>query len=149
MVTKRGVGFSHTSTRPPAPTKVLVVDTTKSAMESPEDSGEFKENDGLIIYGGGSSNRRKFEKGKKYQLYEVVAVGESLDGRREYLGQMRLPKNMNNGDRLQVDERVYVVVKTTVNFKLTSAGFKRKHFLLVEPAHSYILSLSPPESRTW
>jgi len=118
LVTQRGLAFSHMNTMHPALTKVFVVDTKKSAMESPEDSGEFKENDGLIIYGG-NNNRRKSEKGKKYQLYEVVAVGESSDGRREYLGQMRLPKNMNNGDRLQVDERVYVVVKTTVNFKLT------------------------------
>eukprot|EP00471_Norrisiella_sphaerica_P007712 CAMPEP_0184478124 /NCGR_PEP_ID=MMETSP0113_2-20130426/238_1 /TAXON_ID=91329 /ORGANISM="Norrisiella sphaerica, Strain BC52" /LENGTH=84 /DNA_ID=CAMNT_0026855805 /DNA_START=430 /DNA_END=684 /DNA_ORIENTATION=+ len=79
-------------------------------------------------------------------MYEVVASGESMDGRREYLGQMRLPKNMHNGDKVEADGRHFVVVRSTINFILTSAGYKRKHFLLVEPAHSYILNLAPPDS---
>lgn len=75
-------------------------------------------------------------------------------------GQVKLPRNMNNGDRVEIHGRDYVVMKTTINFLLMvlifkvkeiivntkifsqSGGYKRKHFLLVEPAHSYILNLA-------
>jgi len=115
------------------------------------DDGDFIgiDRNGKIAGGFGGDDRYKRERdGKKFINYEVVALsggsaaGSATDGIRDYMGQMRLPKNMNNGDRLEINGRDFVVIKTTINFMLMSGRYKKKHFLLVEPAHSYILSIA-------
>mmetsp|Transcript_33962 Transcript_33962/g.54667 ORF Transcript_33962/g.54667 Transcript_33962/m.54667 type:complete len:180 (-) Transcript_33962:161-700(-) len=80
-----------------------------------------------------ASGRRK-DKKEKLVMYRVVARVEDKD---EFVGELRLPRNMHNGDHILLFDQDYVVARTTINFYRLNGTYKRKHFLYVETAHMY------------
>jgi len=58
---------------------------------------------------------------------------------KNFPGRFRLPRNVQNGDSVNLSGEDYVVVRTTINFMLNKGKFRKEHYLVVEKSFSSIL----------
>mmetsp|Transcript_3510 Transcript_3510/g.6996 ORF Transcript_3510/g.6996 Transcript_3510/m.6996 type:complete len:200 (-) Transcript_3510:105-704(-) len=89
------------------------------------------------------------DKETKTVIYQVVSQARGTeggrssmvltDGSRQLLGRFRLPRNVQNGDSVNLSGEDYVVVRTTINFMLNKGKFRKEHYLVVEKSFSSIL----------
>eukprot|EP00470_Lotharella_oceanica_P000171 CAMPEP_0170170408 /NCGR_PEP_ID=MMETSP0040_2-20121228/3408_1 /TAXON_ID=641309 /ORGANISM="Lotharella oceanica, Strain CCMP622" /LENGTH=194 /DNA_ID=CAMNT_0010409803 /DNA_START=47 /DNA_END=631 /DNA_ORIENTATION=- len=100
----------------------------------------------------GLEAKRKNVKDKegKTVIYQVVSQARGTtessrsgmmvtDGSRQLLGRFRLPRNVQNGDSVNLGGEEYIVVRTTINFMLNKGKFRKEHYLVVEKSFSSIL----------